>query len=55
MTDKVTCHDFEEIQKFDRFMKLVTDRRKENKKNGIKNTQENYTKLTAECYKEIYG
>ena len=55
MTDVVNCHDFKEIQKFEKYMTLVTTRRKENKKNGIKFSQENAAKLMCECYKEIYG
>jgi hypothetical protein len=54
-TDTVDCHDFKEIQKFEKYMELVSKRRKENKKNGIKFSQENATKLMMECYEEIYG
>jgi hypothetical protein len=55
MTDKITCHDFEEIQKFDKYLDLIAVRRKENKKNGIKWSADNATRIMAECYKVIYG
>ena len=48
------CHDPAVIKQFEQYITAVAAKRIENKKNGIKWTQDNATKVYNECYREIY-